>query len=102
MIRLQKIKNLEIIKDNYKCKYCNKLLSRLSSLTRHIGICKIKKDIIEQLKLENDKLKNDISEHIKTIVATLKMEPKKIIDNQYIKNYIENFTAEDIFTLVVK
>ena len=91
VIRLQKIKNLEIIKDNYKCKYCNKLLSRLSSLTRHIGICKIKKDIIEQLKLENDKLKNDNdeTEKLKIEVEKLKNE-QKIKEEEFEKLKIEN------------
>ena len=91
MGRSEDLKNLDTVEENHQCKYCNKLLSRFYSLTRHYNTCKIKKDIIEQLKLENDKLKNnnDETKKLKIEVEKLKNE-HKIKDEEFEKLKIEN------------
>ena len=50
--------NSTIISNNLVCIYCNKTLSRLDSLKRHINVCdvKIKNDKLQEIKLEKLKL----------------------------------------------
>ena len=91
-----------------KCLYCNKILSRLSSLKRHYNICNMKNNIIEQLKIENEKLKNE--QKIKDEEnEKLKMEVEKLnnsivnkstlINNGTINIKIVNYGEEDLAKL---
>ena len=54
--------NLEI---NNNCKYCNKIFSKKYGVNRHLKICKTKNDLIEQLKTENNILKQNTDKSIK-------------------------------------
>ena len=54
--------NLEI---NNNCKYCNKIFSKKYGVNRHLKICKTKNDLIEQLKTENDILKQNTDKSVK-------------------------------------
>ena len=75
--------NLEINKNS--CKYCNKIFYKKYGVNRHLKICKTKNDVIEQLKTENDILKQNTEKSVNN-------------DENNNENYITNNRLIDIIT----
>ena len=114
---LKEIEDYEIFEkkeSTYKCKYCDKNLSRLSSLKRHYSVCKNK---IENEKNEELKNKSEENERLKIENEKLKIENEKlnninninnrsIIINNNINNNINinivNYKEEDLSKLDLK
>ena len=79
----------------------------MSSLKRHYNICNIKNNIIEQLKIENEKLKNEQkikdeeNEKLKNEVEKLNTLSNKstLINNETINIKIINYGEEDLTKL---
>jgi hypothetical protein len=72
----------------FKCEFCDKKLSRLFSLKRHYNTCLMKKDIMNELKIENEELKhkNEENEKLKTENEELKKENEKLNNNVTVNN----------------
>ena len=75
--------NLEINKNS--CKYCNKIFYKKYGVNRHLKICKTKNDVVEQLKTENDILKQNTEKSVNN-------------DENNNENYITNNRLIDIIT----
>ena len=75
--------NLEINKNS--CKYCNKIFSKQYGVNRHSKICKTKNDVVEQLKTENDILKQNTEKSVNN-------------DENNNENYITNNRLINIIT----
>ena len=75
--------NLEINKNS--CKYCNKIFNKKYGVNRHLKICKTKNDVVEQLKTENDILKQNTEKSVNN-------------DENNNENYITNNRLIDIIT----
>ena len=94
------------INNTLNCSYCNKILSRMDSLSRHLRVCKVKKDYDENKKKESQQLcliKNEI-EILKekldktTILTTTnnKISNKNSNNTQNINIHINNLGEENI------
>ena len=55
----EQIKIIDETKTKISCEHCAKYFTRKASLIRHYNTCTVHKNIIEQLKVENEKLKNE-------------------------------------------
>jgi hypothetical protein len=98
----QNLKN-ESYNDNistqYKCQYCNKILSRSDSLKRHIETCKNKNSIIKELKEQNEDMQKQLTEMksmISELLKTRKIHPKTLQKiNNNLTNNINNGTVNN-------
>ncbi len=106
--------NKEIIDDLYQCNYCNNTYKHFQSRWKHEQKCKIKnhkKEPLEinEIKNENEKLKQEINDLKKTqkdelekfkndILKSIKIHPKTLqkINNQLNNNHINNGTVNNI------
>jgi DNA-directed RNA polymerase subunit RPC12/RpoP len=92
------------ISTNYKCQYCNKILSRSDSLKRHIENCKNKNSIIKELKEQNDDMQKQLTEMknmISELLKTRKIHPKTLQKiNNNLTNNINNGTVNN--TTIIK
>ena len=70
-----------------KCEYCNKTFIKLYGLQRHNSRCKVKNNIVEALKKEND-IKNNIVEELK------KENDKKNEEILKLKNEVEKLSND--------
>ena len=92
-ISINNIKITTNTKNNYNCKYCNKILSRTDSLLRHLRVCKIKKECEE--KKESQQLclmKNEIDNLKQELDKTKMVITNNNTNNKILNNHSNNTT----------
>ena len=85
--------------NNLCCKYCNKEMSRSDNLKRHEKTCANKKDIIEELKKQNDKLKQELNE-MKNICKT-NIKSKNVINGNVINGNVNNNVNNNVVNNII-
>ena len=85
--------------NNLCCKYCNKEMSRSNNLKRHEKTCANKKDIIEELKKQNDKLKQELNE-MKNMTKT-NIKSKNVINGNVINGNVNNIVNNNVVNNII-
>lgn len=84
-----KLENNQCVK-KHSCEYCNKTFARRDGLTKHLKICKIKKQKIDELQQKKDEIQEKTDE-MKEIIDEMK---EIVSENKNKINKLENIIED--------